>query len=204
MGLIHKFTFIPRYVRQLFYLPFNRFFFRSAGAKIGSNFYVRNRVYLKMYKNASVIIGNFFTMESGESINPIVRNVKACIFVDTNATLLIGNNVGISGATIWCREKIEIGNNVKIGACCTILDNDCHSIDYRKRRKNESDYIDTNHRAVKIDDDVLIGANSIILKGTHIGARSIIGAGSVVAGNIPSDCVAAGNPCKVIKYLCQE
>ena len=52
-----------------------------------------------------------------------------------------------------------------------------------------------------IEDDVLIGARCIILKGVHIGARSVIGAGSVVAKDIPSDCIAAGNPCKVIKRL---
>ena len=48
---------------------------------------------------------------------------------------------------------------------------------------------------------MLIGAHAIILKGSHIGARSVIGAGSVVSGNIPADCIAAGNPCKMIKNL---
>lgn len=43
--------------------------------------------------------------------------------------------------------------------------------------------------------------DSVILKGVTIGARSIIGAGSVVTKSIPVDCVAAGNPCKVIKNL---
>ena len=57
---------------------------------------------------------------------------------------------------------------------------------------------------IKIEDDVLIGANSIILKGVTIGKRTIIGAGSVVTKSIPSDCVAAGNPCRVIKSLIEE
>ena len=43
--------------------------------------------------------------------------------------------------------------------------------------------------------------NTIILKGVHFGARSIIGAGSVVTKDIPCDCIAAGNPAKVIKKL---
>ena len=47
----------------------------------------------------------------------------------------------------------------------------------------------------------LIGARSIILKGVKIGARSVIGSGSIVTQNIPSDCIAAGNPCKIIKYI---
>lgn len=48
MGLIHKITFVPRFIRQVFYLPFNRLMFKSAGASIGSNFNVKNRFYLKL------------------------------------------------------------------------------------------------------------------------------------------------------------
>lgn len=54
---------------------------------------------------------------------------------------------------------------------------------------------------VTIEDDVFIGMNCVILKGVTIGARSIIAAGSVVTKSIPADCVAGGNPAKVIKRL---
>lgn len=204
MGIIHKLTFIPRFVRQLFFKWLNPVMFQSAGANIGKGFNVKNRVYLKLYKNAKLNIGNNFSIESGDAINPISRNIKACIFVDNGASLTIGNRVGMSGSTIWRRDRIDIGNNVKIGACCTILDNDCHSLNYIHRCTKGEDYPNTKHRPVIIEDDVLIGAHSIILKGTHIGARSIIGAGSVVSGDIPADCIAAGNPCKVIKTLITE
>ena len=58
-------------------------------------------------------------------------------------------------------------------------------------------------KGIVIEDDVLIGMNSIILKGVRVGARSVIGAGSVVVKDIPSDCIAAGNPAKVIKIINQ-
>ena len=64
-----------------------------------------------------------------------------------------------------------------------------------RRTSNEG----TKSAPIEIEDDVWVGAHSIILKGVTIGARSIIGAGSVVTKSIPADCVAAGNPCKVIK-----
>lgn len=48
---------------------------------------------------------------------------------------------------------------------------------------------------------MLIGARSIILKGVTIGHGAVIGAGSVVAKDIPANCIAAGNPCKVIKRM---
>ena len=49
-----------------------------------------------------------------------------------------------------------------------------------------------------IGDDSFIGARALILPGIKVGARSIVGAGSVVARDVPDDSVAAGNPCRVI------
>lgn len=54
---------------------------------------------------------------------------------------------------------------------------------------------------VKIEDGVWIGGGSIILPGVTIGRGSVIGAGSVVTRSIPADCVAVGNPCRVIKQI---
>lgn len=114
------------------------------------------------------------------------------------ANLSIGNNVGMSSPTIWCDENIVIGNDVRIGALVTILDTDCHSLNYLDRMNGDKT---TKTKPVVIDEGVLIGAQSIVLKGSHIGAHSIIGSGSVVCGDIPANCIAAGNPCKVIKKL---
>ena len=82
MGLFHKITFIPRFIRQVFFLPFNKLMFKSAGACIGRNFSVRNRFYLKLYPNGTLTIGNDFTVHSGEAINPITRNIKGCFFIN--------------------------------------------------------------------------------------------------------------------------
>lgn len=198
MGIIHKITFIPRFIRQFFYQPFNRLMFKSAGASIGRQFRVRNRFYLKLYPKAALTIGDNFTILSGEAINPITRNVKGCFFINRGAILTIGNNVGMSSPTIWCDEKIIIGNDVRIGALVTILDTDCHSLNYVDRMNGDKD---TKTKPVVIEEGVLIGAHSIVLKGSHIGAHSVIGAGSVVCGEIPANCIAAGNPCKVIRNL---
>lgn len=79
-----------------------------------------------------------------------------------------------------------------------IYDNDFHSISYTERING-----DKNIKAapVIIQDGAFIGAHSIILKGVTIGARSVVGAGSVVAKSIPSDEVWAGNPAKFIRKL---
>lgn len=55
-----------------------------------------------------------------------------------------------------------------------------------------------------VGNDVWIGQNVTVLPGVHIGDGAIIGAGSVVAGDIPPYCVAAGNPCRVVRQRFDE
>ena len=54
---------------------------------------------------------------------------------------------------------------------------------------------------IDLDDNVWLADSVIVCKGVSIGENSIIGAGSVVVNSIPPDCVAAGNPAKVVKHL---
>jgi len=113
------------------------------------------------------------------------------------ASLIIGNHVGMSGCSVAVSERIEIGNYVLIGSGCLITDSDAHPIDPAQRRSNGS----CKTRPIIIEDDVFIGARSIILKGVRIGHGSVIGAGSVVSSNIPSMVIAAGNPAQVIRLI---
>lgn len=56
-------------------------------------------------------------------------------------------------------------------------------------------------RPINIGEDVWIGGSAVICPGVTIGDRTVIGAGSVVTRDIPSDVFAAGNPCKIIRML---
>ena len=53
----------------------------------------------------------------------------------------------------------------------------------------------------KVGNNVWFGGNVVVLPGVKIGDNSVIGAGSVVTRDIPSNCVAVGNPCRVVKSL---
>ena len=66
-----------------------------------------------------------------------------------------------------------------------------------KLRKNWIEY----NKPVVIGDGVWIGACCTILPGVHIGNNYVIGAGSVVNKDIPSDVIAGGNPCKIIREI---
>ena len=57
---------------------------------------------------------------------------------------------------------------------------------------------------VRINDGAWIGGGAIILPGVTIGKNSVIGAGSIVTHSIPDNCVAVGNPCRVIKQIDNE
>ena len=84
-----------------------------------------------------------------------------------------------------------------IASDVTITDSDWHGI------YDRTDYVATPKEVI-IEENVWIGEKSIILKGTKIGKNSIIGAGSVVSGEVPDNVVFAGNPAREIKKLDKE
>ena len=190
------------------YIGWNKIYFFLNNIKYGKNFRVFNHLYLKIHVGALVQICNNCTIMSGAGLNPLSRNIKTCIYVGKKATLKLGNDVGISSSTLWVKESVSIGNSVAIGADCIIMDTDAHNLDWKIRCSEETneygesvDMVTAASAPIVIEDNVLVGARCIILKGVTIGARSIIGSGSIVTKDIPSDCIAAGNPCKVIKSI---
>lgn len=106
-------------------------------------------------------------------------------FGKAGGVLSIGNNVGInSNCVIACHEKISIGNEVGLGPNVCIYD---HDHDFRAPGGKKAGKFRT--KPVVIEDNVWIGANTVILRGSHIGRNAVVGAGSVVSGNIPEDSV---------------
>ena len=200
---------IPLAIRTKFYPMYNQILFKLNNVHHGKNFKVFNKIYL--IGKGTIRIGNDFMFTSGDCINPISRNLRGCIYTEPHSKITIGDRVGISSSSFWISKELTIGNDVKIGADTLVIDTDSHQIDYRLRKmiphnSEEIKYLKSRiqSKTITIEDDVWIGAKCIILKGVTIGARSIVGAGSVVTKDIPSDCIAAGNPCKVIKHLSKE
>lgn len=92
---------------------------------------------------------------------------------------------------------IEIGDDVKITKGVSIL---THGYDFAVLRNVYDETIGSSGK-VSIGNNVFIGMNTTILKGTTIGDNVIIGAGSLVNKDIPSNCVAVGNPAKPVMTL---
>ena len=195
--IFYKLLNFPTTLSIKLYPRINRMILKAHGVVFGKNIQIPSKV-LWLIRGARITIGDNFYLSSGNGVNPIASNLQADVYVEPGATLTIGNNVGMSSTRLWIHESARIGINVKIGGCVLITDTDAHPMDYMARRSSNEG---TKSAPVVIEDDVWVGAHCIILKGVTIGARSIIGAGSVVTNSIPVDCVAAGNPCRVIKSL---
>ena len=200
---------LPAAYRRLFRLPRkfraawsrcgNAVRFRLQGVSLGRGSRIQGKVYLRLDGRSTVSIGQNCHIVGGLGINRIGRNLASSLSAGEGAVIRIGDGVGISNSCLWALERIEIGNHVNIGADCILLDHDAHSLDPLERRDYAIDRQHTATAPIVIGDDVLIGARCIILKGVHIGARSVIGAGSVVTGDIPAGEVWAGNPARKIR-----
>lgn len=127
---------------------------------------------------------------------------RTIFYAKEGGKISIGSDCGISGTSFCAMQEITIGDRVQIGANTKILDNDQHSIDPVERFKDIRDNV--KRKPVIIGDDCFIGANVIILKGTVLGNKCVVGAGSVVHGEFPDGAVIAGNPAKIIKMLSFE
>jgi acetyltransferase-like isoleucine patch superfamily enzyme len=166
-----------------------------------SSFITGGIPYVSVAIGGDFSIGENLRMNNGIGGNPIGCYNRCTFFVDKGANLKIGSNFGISQAAIICHSDIKIGNNVKIGGGARIYDTDFHSLDPLMRLNTKTDFANKIKRPIVIEDNVFIGAYSTILKGVTIGHNSIIGASSVVAKNIPSNEIWAGNPARFIRNI---
>jgi acetyltransferase-like isoleucine patch superfamily enzyme len=97
------------------------------------------------------------------------------------------------GVRIGSAHEIAIGDNCMLASGAYVTDSDWHDI-YNRITIGRTE-------PVKIEDNVWVGDGVIICKGVTVGQNSVIGAGSVVVDSVPSNCIAAGNPAKVVKQL---
>lgn len=147
-------------------------------------------------KNSSTIeIGRNAKFNYSSWSNHIGLNHRCIIStMSGDAKLIIGENLGMSSSSITCFKRIEIGNNVRIGANCVIADGDFHLEDPRVGAP----------KPITIKDNVWLGYGVIVMKGVTIGENTIIGMNSVVTKDIPANSIAAGSPAKVIKQLTND
>lgn len=123
-------------------------------------------------------------------------NINQPFRCDFGFNIHVGKNFFANfNLTILDEAQVIIGDNVFIGPNTSIY-TACHPLDPEERNKGIE-----WAEPVKIGNNVWIGGNATILPGVSIGDNTSIGAGSVVSRDIPSNCVAVGNPCRIIRNL---
>lgn len=114
--------------------------------------------------------------------------------------VIIGKNCSFGDYLhLTCIKKITIGNHVLTGRWVTISDNGHGNTDYETLQMPPTKRKLSCKGPVEIGNNVWIGDKATILSGVKIGEGSVIAANAVVTKEIPSFCVAAGNPAKIIK-----
>lgn len=122
--------------------------------------------------------------------------IEPNFFCDYGFNIALGENFYSNhNLVILDANKVKFGNNVFIGPNCGFYTSG-HPLDYKTRNQG-LEYA----KPIKVGDNVWFGGNVCVLPGVTIGDNVVIGAGSVVTKDIPSNSVAVGNPCKVIKQL---
>lgn len=154
---------------------------------------------IQKHRRSLMRFGSGLSLRSSVSSNPLGPNhpVILCTW-QPGAVLEIGDNFAMSGGAICASECISIGSNVAIGANCTVIDTDFHPLNAARRRLHPQE---SDTARVILEEDVFVGMNCLLLKGVRIGRGSVIGAGSVVARDVPPHVVVAGNPARIIREL---
>lgn len=122
-------------------------------------------------------------------------SIQAPFFCDYGSNLELGQRVYFNfNCVVLDVCEVRIGDHTLFGPAVQIY-TATHPFDAQERRTLESG------RPISIGSDCWIGGGAIILPGVTIGDRAVIGAGSVVTRDVPSDVMAAGNPCRVRRSL---
>lgn len=168
--------------------------------KYGKGLLLKGMPVIYNTKGANLEIGDEVKIKSSFLSNLVGLYSRTIIITKAaGAKIKIGNRVGISGATIYARKGITIGDDTMVGGNVKILDNDFHPIELENRHNQDKSLVPAQE--IVIGKNCFIGVNSIILKGTVLGDNCVVGAGAVVSGKFEANSVIVGNPGRVVRML---
>jgi acetyltransferase-like isoleucine patch superfamily enzyme len=177
---------------------------RRRGVEISEPVIITGTVGWFRAPGSMISLGRGVILNSRPSRNTLeARGATLIRTIVPGARISIGPDSGLTCPTISAAQEVTIGARVLMGSGVVVTDSDHHLVDIApfESRRHAGVPKPSPSDAVTIEDDVFVGARSIILKGVTIGRGSVIGAGSVVARSVPPGVLAAGNPCRVVREL---
>jgi len=133
-------------------------------------------------------------IETMELLSGIIRflrlyRYRICGYKNIHKTAILESNLNLDRV---CPQRIHIGRNTLVASRVTIL---AHEHVKRDPNNTHMPFMTDTY----IGENCFIGIGAIILPGVKIGDQVIIGAGSVVTKNVPSGVISAGNPARIIR-----
>jgi acetyltransferase-like isoleucine patch superfamily enzyme len=171
---------------------------KNKNITIKGKVYISGRPLIDIRDGCRLFIGENVTLNSSNKGYHLNMHSPVKLFADwPGAEIRIGDNSRLNGVCVHAGRSISIGRNCLIAANCHIIDGSGHDLSFPdvENRVNTSGAF----KPVVIEDDVWIGANTMVLPGVTIGRGSVISANSVVNRSVPALVVAGGNPAVVIK-----
>ena len=174
-----------------------RMVLRSYGVEFGPGLKLGSAPVIRRNRTGRIRLGRNVSIANEMAENPagIPHRTALCACMP-GSELLIGDDVGISGAIIYAWRRIEIGDRVLLGAGATIYDSDFHPLEVEAR--NRFDESKVGIAPVRIESDVWLGARAMVLKGVTVGQGSVVAAGAVVTSDVPPGSIVGGVPARVI------
>lgn len=180
---------------------------------------IRRRSPAELFKDARLVLNGKWQLRRCASVGPLARvdgrmrvhvdhgevvigdavriasdNARTVLAVFPGGRIEIGDRTFLNyGVDISATRLVRIGSDCLLGAHVSILDNDFHDLSERSRVPSG--------RPVVIGDGVWLGNRVMVLPGVTIGDGAVVGAGSVVVGDISPRSVAVGNPARVVKTI---
>ncbi len=147
------------------------------------------------------VLGRFSKMSRRATLGAVMLSIGSNVNIEKGVRahspklISLGSNSGL-GINCFVDGKVEIGSNVMMGPDCKLL-----GINHNFASKDQ-DIISQGISVGKIviGNNVWLGANVIVLSGVRIGDGAVIGAGSVVARDLPPMSISVGNPATVKKF----
>ena len=143
--------------------------------------------------------------ERAQLLQELLGSCHPLTFIEPSFRCDYGFNIHTHGLTVINYNCVILDTSpVHIGANAFIAPGVClacagHALDPQQRAEG----IGTS-APITLEENVWIGANSVVCGGVTISAGSVIGAGSVVTRDIPAGVVAVGNPCRVLRKLTEQ
>ncbi|MDD6043236.1 MAG: sugar O-acetyltransferase [Eubacteriaceae bacterium] len=145
------------------------------------------------------------TEKREEILHQLIKNTRGRFYIKSPFICEYGEYITLGDnffANYNCKlidgGRIQFGDDVLIGPDCTFVTAQ-HPTDPERRKLGYQIF-----KPISVGNNVWFGAGVLVCPGVTIGDNCVIGAGSVVVKDIPANCVAVGNPCRVIREITKD